>query len=54
MNAEYRYDFFISHASEDKDDFARALADPLRCQDYRVWYDEYSLKIGDSLRASID
>jgi TIR domain len=54
MNAQYQYDFFISHASEDKDDFARALADSLRRQNYRVWYDEFSLKIGDSLRASID
>lgn len=54
MNAEYQYDFFISHASEDKDDFARDLADSLRSEGYRVWYDEYSLKIGDSLCASID
>jgi hypothetical protein len=44
---------FVSHASEDKDAFVRPLAEKLR-QIHEVWYDEYSLKLGDSLRASID
>ena len=44
---------FISHASEDKDDFVRPLADTLR-KDFEVWFDEYTLKLGDSLRSSID
>lgn len=48
------YDVFISHASEDKDDFVRPLAQELEKRGFRVWYDEFVLKIGDSLRTSID
>ena len=48
------FDVFISHASEDKDDFVRELAEKLRLRRIEVWYDEHSLKIGDSLRQSID
>lgn len=48
------YDVFISHASEDKDAFVRPLAEALLQVGIKVWYDEYSLKLGDSLRASID
>jgi TIR domain len=48
------WDVFISHASEDKDDIARPLAEALRARGLRVWYDEFSLTIGDSLRKSID
>lgn len=51
---EVSYDFFISHASEDKEDFVRPLADELTRLGVKVWYDEFSLKIGDSLRRSID
>ncbi len=47
-------DFFISHASEDKDSIARPLALALKDRGYDVWYDEFSLKLGDSLRESID
>jgi TIR domain len=49
-----RWDLFISHASEDKDDVARPLANLLLQQGLKVWYDEYALTIGDSLRRSID
>lgn len=45
---------FISHASEDKDSFVRSLAEALRGRRLDVWYDEYVLRIGDSLRESID
>ena len=48
------YDIFICHASEDKDEFVRPLAEGLRAKGLKVWYDEFSLKIGDSLRESID
>lgn len=48
------YDFFISHASEDKDDIVRNLADSLKANGFEVWYDEFELKIGDSLRKKID
>jgi len=49
-----RYDVFICHASEDKDSFVRPLAEILVEAGVRVWYDEFSLKIGDSLRQAID
>src|SRR5262249_18319996 len=48
------YDVFISHASEDKDAFVRPLAKALRSAGIRVWYDEFTLKWGASLRESID
>jgi hypothetical protein len=49
-----KYDAFISHASEDKDSFVRELADSLIHLGYRVWYDEFSMSVGDGLRRSID
>lgn len=49
-----RYDVFISHASEDKDTIVRPLATRLREQGLEVWYDEFELRIGDSLRRKID
>jgi hypothetical protein len=48
------YDVFISHASEDKDAVVRPLAERLRSHHIEVWYDEFSLSVGDSLRESID
>ena len=48
------YDVFISHASEDKDAIVRPLATQLREQGLEVWYDEFELRIGDSLRRKID
>jgi hypothetical protein len=51
---EESHDFFISHASEDKDGLVRELAEALRTKGARVWYDEFTLRIGDSLRRNID
>lgn len=48
------HDGFISHASEDKDEFVRPLALALEHFGFDIWYDEFQLKIGDSLRRSID
>jgi hypothetical protein len=44
------YDLLICHASEDKDDFVRPLAEALQKQRVEVWYDEFCLKLGDSIR----
>lgn len=52
--SDREYDVFISHASEDKDEFVRPLAEALVSKGLRVWYDEFELKIGDSLRRKID
>jgi len=49
-----QYDAFISHASEDKDSFVRPLAEKLKNLNFKIWYDEFQLSIGDSLRRSID
>jgi hypothetical protein len=51
---EKQYDVFISHASEDKNDFVRPFATLLREKGLKVWYDEFELKIGDKLRRKID
>ena len=47
-------ELFISHASEDKDGIARPLANELRRRGHSVWFDEYELVLGDSLRRNID
>lgn len=43
------YDVFLSHASEDKDEVARPLAEMLQERGLKVWYDETELKISDNL-----
>jgi hypothetical protein len=48
------FDVFISHASEDKETFVRPLADALVARNLRPWYDEFTLRPGDSLRRSLD
>ena len=48
------WDVFISHASEDKEQFVQALADRLVKADVRVWLDTFVLRLGDSLRRSIE
>ncbi len=49
-----KWDAFISHANEDKDSFVRPLAESLQERGLSVWFDEFELKVGDSLRESID
>jgi hypothetical protein len=48
------WDVFISHATEDKETLVRPLALALQERGLRVWYDEFELKLGDSLRRKID
>lgn len=48
------YDVFISHATEDKDSIVRDLANALRGLGLEIWYDEFTLRIGDNLRRKID
>ena len=56
MNSEAKdfFDVFICHASEDKESVARPLAQALADSGFKIWYDELSLKLGDSLRQSIE
>lgn len=45
---------FISHDSRDKEQIARPLTLELIKLMHIVWYDEFALKVGDSLRESIE
>lgn len=51
---EIQYDLFISHASDDKDDLVEPLVKALQALDVKVWYDKFTLRVGDSLRKKID
>jgi|ERR1039458_310067 hypothetical protein len=53
-DSSFEWDAFVSHASEDKAPFVVALVDELQKHGLRVWFDSFTLKIGDSLRESID
>lgn len=48
------YDFFISHAYEDKEEFVDEFVDELKKLNVKVWYDTDKLKLGDSMRKKID
>ena len=48
------WDVFICHASEDKEFFVEPLSLSLRERGLKVWYDSFSLTLGDNLRRSID
>lgn len=52
--SEVEYDVFISYASEDQEDVVAPLAYALRAGGLSVWYDDFELGIGDSLRQKID
>jgi hypothetical protein len=48
------WDLFVSHASEDKAAFVTPLVRGLESRGLRVWFDDHTLKLGDSLSAEID
>jgi transcriptional regulator with XRE-family HTH domain len=50
----HQWDVFVCHASEDKEPFVRRLVDRLGRENVHVWYDSFELKLGDSLRRSIE
>lgn len=52
--ADQLWDCFVSHAWEDKEGFVRPLVEALGRQGVKVWYDEFTLRVGDSLRRAID
>lgn len=49
-----RWDISICHASEDKEPFVQHLAERLKAEDVQIWYDAFVLRLGDSLRRSIE
>jgi hypothetical protein len=48
------WDVFISHATEDKEAVAEPLSRALMKAGVSVWYDAFTLRVGDSLMSSID
>jgi len=52
--SDIKYDIFISYASEDQEGVVAPLAEALRAGGLSVWFDDFELGIGDSLRPNID
>ncbi len=48
------YDFFISHATPDKERVARPLAELLMERGCEVWIDEQEIRVSNSIRQKID
>jgi hypothetical protein len=53
MADDFTYDVFLSHSSKDKA-VVRAVAERLRADGLRMWFDEWVLKPGDSIPAKIE
>lgn len=54
MHTTMQSDLFICHASLDKPTFVAPLARALQDRGLVIWYDEFSLKPGDSARRTIE
>jgi hypothetical protein len=52
-DSEFRWDVFLSHSSKDKD-VVRDIANRLKSDGVRVWFDEWEIKPGDSIPAKIE
>jgi len=50
----FKWTWNLSHAREDKDAVARPFAEKLQSLGLKVWFDEFNLKWGKSLRKTID
>lgn len=53
MDADFAYDVFLSHSSKDKA-VVRPLAELLRKDGVKVWFDEWEITPGDSIPAKIE
>ena len=53
MPDEFQYDVFPSHSAKDKA-VVRPLAERLRADGVKVWFDGWVLKLGDSIPAKIE
>ena len=52
-DADFTHDVFLSHSAKDKP-VVRPLAERLRQDGLKVWFDEWVLKPGDSIPAKIE
>jgi hypothetical protein len=48
MPKKFNYDVFLSHSSKDKP-IVRELAERLRADGLRVWFDEWIIQPGDMI-----
>src|SRR5947209_20462927 len=53
MPDDFQRDIFLSHSAKDKA-VVRPLAERLRADGLRVWFDEWEIKPGDSIPAKIE
>ena len=53
MAEDFNYDVFLSHNSKDKA-IVRDVAERLRADGLRVWFDEWIIKPGDSIPSKVD
>jgi hypothetical protein len=53
VSVNFQYDVFLSHSANDKE-VVRPLAERLRKDGVKVWFDEWALKPGDSIPAKIE
>src|ERR1700680_1451116 len=53
MAVTFPYDVFLSHSSKDTE-VAREIAVRLRTDGLRVWFDDWEINLGDSVRAKIE
>ncbi len=52
-DSDFEFDVFLSHSSHDKD-VVRDVANRLKRDNVRVWFDEWEIKAGDSIPAKIE
>jgi hypothetical protein len=53
MPDDFKYDIFLSHSSKDKE-VVRAVAERLRGDGLRIWFDDWALKPGDNVTKKIE
>src|SRR5256714_12775660 len=53
MGDQFSFDVFLSHSAKDKA-VVRDVAERLRMDGVKVWFDEWVLKAGDSIPAKIE
>src|SRR5262245_49425686 len=53
MPENFTHDVFLSHSAKDKD-IVRGIAERLRADGLRVWFDEWEIRPGDSIPAKLE
>jgi len=53
MADNFKYDVFLSHSAKDKE-IVRPIAERLRADGLRVWFDEWEIRPGDSIPAKFE